>query len=204
LRLTVIKLGGSFARHARLNDIVRALEKGVGRAVIVPGGGAFADTVRREQKRIGFDDPAAHRMALLAMATFGIALASLSPLLQTAAEPAEIKRALHAGLAPVWLPLDLLEGRPDVPECWDMTSDSLALWLSSQLKAERLIVLKRGRLPASTAIADLVSAGLVDPLAPRLLAETRVETWLCSPRHLPRLGEALAEGRSIGRRIEVA
>jgi dihydroneopterin aldolase len=204
LRLTVVKVGGSFAHHPRLKDIVISLEKGAGRAVVVPGGGPFADAVRREEKRIGFDDRAAHRMALLAMAEFGTALASLSPRLETAPNRAAIQRALAAGRTPVWLPLDLLEGQADVPESWEMTSDSLALWLSARLKAERIIFLKRARLPRSAAIAELVAAGVLDPLAPRFLAGTSAAAWLCGPRQLARLGDALAEGRAIGRRIEVA
>ena len=204
MKLTVVKLGGSFAHHPRLRDIVRALERGAGHAVIVPGGGAFADAVRREQKRIGFNDRAAHRMALLAMAEFGYALASLSPMLEPAANRAAIGRALAAGQAPVWLPLDILAGRGDLPETWDLTSDSLALWLSARLQAERMIFLKRGKLARSAALAELVSAGVLDPLAPRFLAGTSAEAWLCGPRHLARLGDALAMGSPVGRRIEVA
>jgi dihydroneopterin aldolase len=171
--------------------------------VIVPGGGPFADSVRREQKRIGFDDQAAHRMALLAMAAFGTMLASFSPALRPAATLAAIKRALAEGAVPVWLPLDLLDGDADVPASWEMTSDSLAAWLAGRLKASRLIFLKRAT-PAAMKAADLVAAGVLDPLAPRFLEATKAEAWLCRPRDIARLGPALAEGTEIGRRIEVA
>jgi aspartokinase-like uncharacterized kinase len=179
------------------------LEQGGGRAVIVPGGGPFADIVRREQKEIGFGDPAAHRMALLGMAQFGFALTSLSPRLKPASSVAAIKRALAEDAVAVWLPLDMLDGHPDVPESWEMTSDSLAAWLAGQLGAARLIFLKRAG-PTSLKISDLVSAGVLDPLTPRFLADTKAEAWLCGPRQVPRLGQALAEGSDIGRRIEVA
>ena len=96
MSLTVVKVGGSFAHHPRLGDVVAALARGVGRTVVVPGGGPFADMVRREQPRIGYDDRTAHRMALLAMAQFGHALASLSPALRPAAGLAAIKRTLES------------------------------------------------------------------------------------------------------------
>jgi dihydroneopterin aldolase len=203
LSLTVVKVGGSFARYSRLGEVVSALEQGAGHTVVVPGGGPFADVVRSEQPRIGYDDQAAHRMALLAMAAFGTALASLSPTLTTAADRAAIKRALRRYLVPVWLPLDLLDGHAEIPETWDMTSDAIACWLAGELSAARLVFLKR-RAPRLSAAADLAAAGLLDPLTPQLLRRAGVAAWLCSPRDLDRIGPALTTGTDVGRRIEVA
>ena len=56
-----------------------------GSIAIVPGGGPFADGVRTAQASIGYDDRAAHAMALMAMAQFGCALRSLNPALTLAA-----------------------------------------------------------------------------------------------------------------------
>jgi Amino acid kinase family len=58
----VVKLGGSFAFSEHLRKWVEALAACVGRVVIVPGGGPFADAVRLAQTRMGFDDRAAHQM----------------------------------------------------------------------------------------------------------------------------------------------
>jgi dihydroneopterin aldolase len=198
-----VKVGGSFGRYSRLGDLVGALEMGRGRVVIVPGGGPFADVVRREQTKTGFDGSSAHRMALLAMAQFGFALASRSLVLKPAASAAAIERALEEEAVPVWLPLDILDGDPGIPESWAVTSDSLAARLAGRLDASRLIFLKRAT-PASVKLPDLVAAGVLDPLTPHFLAKTNVEAWLCGPRELSRLGQALAEGTDVGRRIEVA
>ncbi len=74
----VIKLGGSHAGSYLLRPWIDALAPATG-IVIVPGGGPFADTVRTMQPAIGYNDHAAHDMALMAMAQFGRALAALSP-----------------------------------------------------------------------------------------------------------------------------
>ena len=84
-----------------------------------------------------------------------------------------------------------------------MTSDSLAAWLAGRLSASRLIFLKRAA-PRALGMAELVAAGVLDPLVPRFLAGRGAEAWLCGPRHIAKLGAALAEGADIGRRIEVA
>lgn len=203
MNLTVVKVGGSFANHPDLPALAAALAEGAGRVVIVPGGGPFADAVRAQQKRIGFDDPAAHRMALLAMAQFGYALASLSAALVPAAYYDAIQGALRDGLTPVWLPLDLLDGHSDVPENWSVTSDSLAAWVTGKLGADRILFLKRDEA-APTALATLVAGGILDPLTPRFLAATKAEAWLCGPSDVPLLGQALAAGKPVGRLIEVA
>ena len=76
--LTVVKLGGSHAFAPHLRAWLDAIAQCAGRIVVVPGGGPFADAVRDAQPRMGFDDAAAHRMALLAMEQYGCALASLN------------------------------------------------------------------------------------------------------------------------------
>ena len=65
--------------------------------VLVPGGGPFADAVRAAQPRMGFDDRAAHAMALLAMEQYGCALANLAQGLSLAASVAAIRRVLRGG-----------------------------------------------------------------------------------------------------------
>jgi dihydroneopterin aldolase len=200
---TVVKLGGSYAHHPKLREIASVLGEGGGRLVVVCGGGPFADAVRREQKRIGYDDSAAHRMALLGMAAFGHALASLAPSLTPAAGVDSIRDALAAERVPVWLPLDLLDGDRDIPETWDCTSDSLAVWLCRRIGACRLILLKRGSLPPSGRAGELAKTGVVDPLVATFLARASgLEAWIAAPRGINALRRLLAkECLAPGRRI---
>src|SRR5689334_63854 len=102
--LTVIKLGGSGAFSPDLRGWAAAVAECGGRAVVVPGGGPFAEQVRIAQPRMGFDDTAAHHMALLAMEQFGHALASFDARLSPADTIAALRRALRDRRVPVWLP----------------------------------------------------------------------------------------------------
>src|SRR5215831_12926344 len=103
-RLAIVKLGGSHATRPHLKDWLAAIAAEAGAIVIVPGGGPFADAVRKGQASIGFDDRAAHAMALMAMAQFACALESLNPALRLAASRSAIRRALKDGAVPVWSP----------------------------------------------------------------------------------------------------
>src|SRR6188508_2518703 len=139
--LTVIKLGGSHAFATHLRSWLDAIASRAGSIVLVPGGGPFADAVRDAQPRMGFDDGAAHRMALLAMEQFGCALASGRREFSPADSQAAIARALEVKQVPVWLPTRMVLAA-DIPASWEVTSDSLAAWLVAKLGARRLLLVK--------------------------------------------------------------
>src|SRR5262245_16671636 len=101
---TVVKLGGSLAFSDALRPWLKALAGCAGHVVVVPGGGPFADAVRVAQPKMGFDDRAAHHMALIAMEQYGRALVGLGENLILAGSVAAIERALRDGRVPVWAP----------------------------------------------------------------------------------------------------
>lgn len=159
----IVKLGGSLAHDPRVVLWLAMLaELGGGRVTVVPGGGAFADAVRTSQRHWQFGDLAAHNMAVLAMAQTAHLFHALEPRLTLAADEAAIRRALHAGQPALWLPFGVLRDAPDLLTSWDVTSDSLALWLARVLNAERLVVVKACSVPAGSTFADLGRLGVLD------------------------------------------
>jgi dihydroneopterin aldolase len=193
-RLAIIKLGGSHATGPYLKDWLTAIAAEAGSIAIVPGGGPFADAVRTAQASIGYDDRAAHAMAMMAMAQFGCALRSLNPALTLAASRSAILRAIKDGKVPVWSPEPMARAAA-LPETWDLTSDSLAAWLAGALGAGRLLLVKHGRFEGTTLDAhDLVARGVVDPLFPRYLKESGAQAWLAGPADSARLAEGLRGG----------
>lgn len=167
----VVKLGGSLYDSSYLPLWLKQLtEFQAGKAVVVPGGGPFADQVRQAQKRWGIADDRGHRMALLAMEQFGHLLLGLESRLCPAANLADIRQVLARQQVAVWLPATELPGHPEIPESWDATSDSLAAWLGGELKASRLILVKRALLPMQRAsVQTLATQGIVDVAFPRFL-----------------------------------
>jgi 5-(aminomethyl)-3-furanmethanol phosphate kinase len=190
-RLAIVKLGGSHATGPHLKDWLAAIAAEAGSIAIVPGGGPFADAVRAAQAGIGYDDRAAHAMALMAMAQFGSALESLNPALRLTASRSAILRALKDGKVPVWSP-ERIARAAALPETWDLTSDSLAAWLAGALGAACLVLVKHGRFEAEAIDAHhLVARGVVDPLFPHYLKESGARVWLAAPTDSARLAEGL-------------
>jgi len=159
----IVKLGGSLARDPRLPAWLEMLaELGGGRVLVVPGGAAFADAVRAAQAHWRFDDLAAHNMAVLAMAQTAHLFHALEPRLVLVADEDGIRKALRAGQVALWLPLALLRDAPDQLTSWEVTSDSLALWLARRQNAERLVVVKACEVRPELTLAELTRRGTVD------------------------------------------
>lgn len=197
--LTVIKLGGSHAFAPHLQDWIEAIARQAGRIVVVPGGGPFADAVRAAQPRMGFDDGAAHRMALLAMEQYGCALASGRKQFSLADSRAAIDRALELKQVPVWLPTRMVLAA-DIPASWEVTSDSLAAWLAAKLGARGLLLIKHADAGIGAArVRDLVTRGIVDPAFPRFL-RTETPAFMLGPHDHAALTE-MSAGK-IGTRID--
>lgn len=163
MSMWIVKLGGSLAQDLRLPRWLAMLaEVGGGRVTVVPGGGAFADAVRHSQKRWHFDDLPAHNMAVLAMAQTAHLFHALEPRLMLAADEDDIRRTLRAGHPALWLPFMVLRDAPDLLTSWQVTSDSLALWLARRVNAERLVVVKACELDAGSTLAQLRARGVLD------------------------------------------
>lgn len=164
MEITIVKLGGSLIEAPDLRRWLAELAEAP-RHLVVPGGGPFADAVRRAQAVIGFDDLAAHRMAILAMQQYGLLMASLEPRLRLVESEAEI------GASPtpaIWLPWAMIGSDRSIEASWDVTSDSLALILAMRLRASRLVLVKSGE-----AAADLVDAAFAR-LRPGYAGEVRI------------------------------
>jgi len=198
---TVIKLGGSFAFSPDLRDWIAAITRCAGRAVIVPGGGPFADQVRTAQAQMGFDDRAAHRMGLLAMEQYGCAIKSLHEALSLADSVASIRRGLADDQVPVWLPTQMALSAADIPHSWDVTSDSLAAWLAGKIGAERLLLVKQVEPAHGTArVADLAERDIVDRAFANFHAASGVPAFILGPKDHGAVGRLLC-GEPVGIRI---
>jgi 5-(aminomethyl)-3-furanmethanol phosphate kinase len=140
-RPLVVKVGGGLLREDGIDGLrtgcAEAIALAAGRPVlVVPGGGPFADAVRAVDSTVGLADDVAHALALRAMDQLGVLLAPLLP-------GAELLSRLIAprGLA-LLLAASAFSERPEVPESWAVTSDSLAVLAAAAIGAAEVVLLK--------------------------------------------------------------
>ncbi len=161
--MIVLKLGGSLLAKPVLQQwLLLAIEQGKGQLVIVPGGGVFAEQVRVTQKQWQYQDRIAHQMAILAMQQMALLFQGLCTELVLINNTDLIAENLQQHKVVVWSPditeLDAL----GIASIWDVTSDTLAVFLAKQLKAENTFLIKSAKIPTSANLQELTVAGIVD------------------------------------------
>ena len=157
--ITVIKLGGSLLSAGVLPACLDKIAHCSGQVLIVPGGGVFADQVRSAQKDWGFDDLAAHRMAVLAMQQMALLFNSLKPdfvLFDRTSECCQMAKTA------IWSP-DIQElDDAGIAASWDISSDSLAAWLAGRVAANELLLVKSCQFVKEASLPDLQRQGVLD------------------------------------------
>lgn len=196
-RIVVVKVGGSLHEHPQLRSwLSNIVTHGGGRAVIVPGGGPYADLVRRAQSKWGFSDHHAHHMALQAMDQFGHLLVALEPRLMIATSEPQLRGQLSRREAVVCMSPLYLADKVEQEESWDVTADSIALLLAQQLRASALVLLKSiGAAAGSHQAATLSQRGIIDKAFPRYLTRALLPVWWLGPDN-PAQARNIFEGGS--------
>ena len=187
----MVKLGGSLLTRPGLVDDLRAwtLGRSGSTRLVIVGGGPIVDGVRAIDRANGDDPQRVHwRCIDLLQCTFemvagwlpewiaidlpnrggithrGGITAGTQP--QSSARFASVlSERLTAGATHL-VSVRSFYARGDrtpLPESWDTTSDSLAAWLAVLVGAERLRLWKSCDVSPSATLAELATAGIVDP-----------------------------------------
>jgi aspartokinase-like uncharacterized kinase len=183
----IVKVGGSLLDWpelpSRLLQFIqqrRTSEPGFKLAVLC-GGGDFADSVRRYDRIHRFGADVAHYMALQAMSLAGGILFGLLPCLRSIETLDTLDEDWPPDEIPLLLPglvLDELkfDRRKPMPYSWDVTSDTIAAWIASELPGRSLVLVKSAALPRGATRDHAADLNLVDPYFPLIsCALDRVE-----------------------------
>jgi aspartokinase-like uncharacterized kinase len=167
----VVKVGGSLLDWPPLPQAIKRWldDQPPACNVLLCGGGAFVDEVRRLDERFGLGDEAAHWLAIGAMSLTARVLAAMlgegRPLTKYSHL---LERSRHHTPSLVifdvadYLATDepTLPGKT-LPHDWTVTSDAIAHRLAQTIAADELVLLKSADPPAST-LPKMAAAGYID------------------------------------------
>ena len=164
----VVKVGGSLFQipdlSARLN---RWLRNSGFQTILVPGGGGAADWIRKLDQVYRFPEVTSHWLAIRAMS---LNAHVLSEVMGGVSVIECVKDALfQEGSQSAWIldPQKMLceksqESNPGLPCTWDVTGDSIAAWVTHQVSASTLFLLKAAPLENINCVRQAVARGLLD------------------------------------------
>lgn len=175
----VVKVGGSLFDISQ--DLVPVFQSTGRPLLIVPGGGAFADSIRN----LPINNDSAHWMAICAMEQYGWYLHSFGlPITETLEIPDCPK---------ILLPYKLLKVEDPLPHSWDVTSDTIAAWVAANLNLDLLLlksvdgIFTEGRLLAE--VTTDIKTETVDPYLIPFVLQNRVNTIILNARSPGRVGK---------------
>ena len=172
----VVKFGGSLFNGDRLGDWVYHLNRWArGKCVVlVPGGGEFANIIRRLQVGCRMHDEIAHELALGAMRQSGEVISRLCECAPSFKSLHQLETMVDDSGIYLWVPSNEEFRATNMPQDWSVTSDSIALWLAIRLGAVELMLLKSVD-PPHTNIDAWAESDFVDEYFSSLVADLPCE-----------------------------
>ncbi len=165
--LRVVKVGGSLLGWSEArNRLTRWLQlQPVAKTVVIAGGGRLVDEVRQWHETFDLDPKISHRLALDCMSLTHELLSNWFDF----GEKLGRMGAIQGTASPLIL-LDTKEwvlSQTNLPESWELTSDSISAAVAAELGADELVLLK-SCLPSDSAV------DYYDPLFSRFVATSKV------------------------------
>jgi|Deesub1362A_J573_1020465.scaffolds.fasta_scaffold00951_21 hypothetical protein len=199
--MLLIKLGGSVMGHWKsvVDNILSACRLRKERVLFITGGGRLADAVREMEA----DDDTSHWMAILAMEINSFYLSSLFPELEKI--HVDNFEEIDPKFAGIVFPYTLIRRNDELPHTWDVTSDSIAIWMCGKLGLKKVIkitdvdgIFKDGRLVEKISVEELNFESCIDSYSGKLIREFGVEVFICNGGKPERVKDYILREKAIG------
>ena len=200
--MILFKLGGSLLNSGFMKIWIKFITNHFkGRAIIIPGGGLFANHIRAVQKDYNLENDIAHDMALYSMSQMGLLISSMDRInLHFCSTKHEISRVIEDNKVPIIGSFDFLKTRiGSSNKDWSITSDSIALLISEELQLNTLLIVKSclcsfidSKISLSQIkVNKLVSLGILDTSFSLNFQNSRTKIFLFFRDQLPNASDTV-------------
>ncbi|MHA1208030.1 MAG: amino acid kinase family protein [Candidatus Freyarchaeota archaeon] len=213
----ILKVGGSLSKNkSALKKLFKELAKlsETHKMLVIPGGGHFADEVRKIHDKFNISEDVSHWMAVFAMDQMGFFFSDLSPK-NIVVDNLEDAAQMGPGLVPILIPAKMMLDNDPLPHSWDVTSDSIAAYIAHITGTKKILILTDvdgvyTSDPKSSRDAELILEISADELAkkntntcvdktfPILVSQYGLECVVLNGKHPERLVQALKNKKVKG------
>ena len=157
----VIKLGGSWLSNPELKNLIKLLQcRSKNITTLVVGGGLFADSVRKAQTHLHFDESLAHNLALKATEFYANIIANICDNVELISNLDNLSKNKNLK---IWTPYRYLKQKNFLEKNWNSTSDSISCWLADHIGAVGLILIKSLEIKEKKInLRNLETRGVID------------------------------------------
>ena len=194
----VVKIGGSLFPNYAI-DLANKLENT--NSCIVLGGGEFANLIRKYDDEINFTQETNHWTAIDCMDIIAKLVNDKVKSSKLAYSIDEVKQISDDGFTPIFVVYEFLKTEDPFECSWDVTSDSIAAYVSHLLNAKLLIVTnvngiytQEPKEPGSTFISKIDATTLltfqessIDVMLPSLLLEFGTDCYVVNGKYPERV-----------------
>lgn len=144
--LIIVKIGGKILKNPKdLKSTISQLDllcekRIIQNIIIIPGGGSYANFVRFIDDKLKIGDDLSHWMAIYAMNQNGKDLCEKYPKIRLLDNFNELKNLTHE--LNIFLPFNFLYQTDELPHSWNVTSDSITLYLAHKLELDIVYLIK--------------------------------------------------------------
>lgn len=142
----IFKIGGKILENrqhltATVSQLTSLYERNIlNKVIIIAGGGSYANLIRLLDQKIHIGDDLSHWMAIYSMDLNGKKISRYFPRVKRTKSLEEIEKANR--ILTVFLPYTYLHQYDPLPHSWDITSDSITLFLAYKLKLNECYLIK--------------------------------------------------------------
>ncbi len=135
----VIKIGGSIIRKGLLKQVLTSIThlSHENDTIVITGGGGLADEIRNYDKSYGLDKSSSHFLAIKTMDLNSELVESLDKKFKAVKT---LQRSSKEKI-PV-LKTEKILRDSDIPHSWEVTSDSISLFVAEEIGAKHLLLIK--------------------------------------------------------------
>lgn len=194
----VVKIGGSLFPNYAI-DLAKRLENTD--SCIVLGGGEFANLIRKYNDEQKFSEEANHWTAIDCMDIIAKLVNDKVESARLAYSISDVEQISEEGFTPIFVVSEFLKTEDPFECSWDVTSDSIAAYVSHLLNAKLLIVTnvngiytQEPKEPGSTFISKIDATTLltfqessIDVMLPSLLLEFGTDCYVVNGKYPERV-----------------